>query len=285
VEIPHKDEPQGPSVGDDFEKALAEAEPEFDDGFADEKEAAPAKPEPEKQPEKEAEPEPGRDPEPEAAPEKKEAADVDQIMAGVNAVLDQLKKKNAELDDEETREDPPAAEVPAAIQVLLEHDDPAVQASGKAMLEQYNALNARLDRVEKVTQEEQVARVAVALDEFIEAVSKECDPPLTEKERLSVVDRLTDETRGPALARSLDFADGVNLVFPGRLKPELRKSDSTAAPKKGAEGSGPVVKVVDKQPGKPTVADRGGPAGRSNAGRPEPNTIREAVDSAFAELG
>lgn len=268
-ELMHRDAAPGPLAGDDFVDAMG--------GDDEDPPAAPPEeaPEPEKQPEPEKEPEP--EAEPDATPET-----TAKLLEGMNAVLEELKRKNA---DEETTDEPgpEPVPVPAYLAPLLEHDDPAVRESAQAILDEHRQLNERMDRVENAAREAEIERVGQALDVFIANVSSQCDPPLTEKEQSAVIERMTDETNGPALARSLDFRDGVNLVFPGRLKSAPRTDTPPADPKKGSEGSRPVVKVVDRRPG-PRVETPGGPAARSPAVRPENESLRQTVDRVFDEV-
>lgn len=281
-QIPHKDSDSGPIIeGDEFEKAIEAAdpdEPEDDEEVEGDPEAEvdpAAKKEPEPEPEKEKDPEPVADTEP---------SDSKRTLDLLTQTLAELRKKNAAADEDD--DEPTEVEVPAHLKALLEHEDPAVQAAAKALIEENKATSTRIQNVEQRLQEQEIQRVAVELDRFIDIVSKSCDPPLTEAEQQVVVDRLTDEKDGkPALARSLDFKDGVNLWFPGRLKLEAPKT-TTTTPKAGEEGKDrPVVKVGEKRPDKAPVIDRSGTAGRSPAVPPKVDdslSLSDTIDRAFA---
>jgi hypothetical protein len=246
---------------------------------------------------------PGEKPEAEAKPdektppgEKPEVTKTDAVLSEVDAVLKELAEaeKKPAPEPEKTAE-PDEAPAPEHIQALLDHDDPAIQATGKALLTMHREQEARIARLEGTVQGRELDERAATFDAAVNEVAGRCEPPLTEMERDWLVDRLVEERNGDeplirqlmqAAAKSgatgkniapLTVAAGIQKLIPGRLKATNGKPDT--APKKGAEDEDrPVIAVTTERPEKPaTIDSRGGSAG------PKPTLTKPPADETLEQ--
>ena len=235
-----------------------------------------------------ATPEPEATPEGEPPVEAEPAADpsTSDVLAQVNAQLEEIAQALRE--PEAAPEEPAAPQIPDQVKYLLEHEDPAVQAIGKQMLEQQQDNESRLDAVETQLHAASVARAADLMQQQIDTVSAACNPPLTAKEQQAVVDYLVAETDGsPALARALGpnpFEKGVRLLYPERVR-VAKGAPKVTTPQNGAEGAGRPVIPVKPGPAKP--APEGtlpSPAPAAVRRPPEFENLEQAVSTGWDAL-
>jgi hypothetical protein len=228
-------------------------------------------------------------PEPAAEPESDEPTARD-VLKQLDTTLKDIVAAQAKQAAETAKpEAAPEEEIPADIRMLLESDEESLQAAGQVALARHQRTEKRLAALEEQTRNTQLAAEIVAIDKEITAVSASCDPPLTETEKKAVVDRLAAEDEsGYTLAKSLNFADGVRLVLPGRLKAATKGARTPAPSKNGAAAAvdvdgRPVVKVGIQRPETATVLDRGGAAGATPT--PSKPSARETMEQAVSRVG
>jgi len=247
--------------------------------------------------------------EPVVAPAAIAPALTPELMA---AAVEALRAAGVEIKvpEAKTPEVPTEPVVPPEIKALLEHEDPAVQESGKALLASHQAQERRLAAIEnRLAAADDQATIAAVEKHVIEvqktfAIEADVpklgedgkqliDPatkkPITARGELPITDKMMDEVakyaeEHPNTAAELTVEELTRRVFPRMVKRATPNAETPASPPPGAG------RRTTRVPGQPPAAQpipAGSAGGRTPSTKlpvPANETMEQAVDRGLREL-